>query len=76
MEIEIGQETKNLTDCRKGFSCLSEKTRKLCKINYCVEDTFYFIENNETNCNYKFNYGYATMCRCPIRKELYTKYGI
>lgn len=76
MEVEISQETKNLTDCKKGFSCLNQETRDICKIGYCVEEMYYFIEDRDIDCNFRFNYGYATMCRCPTRKELYSKYGI
>lgn len=77
MEIEITQGLRQNTQCLRNFACLSEKTRNVCKIKYCVDNKNFFIENEENNgCNYKFPYGYTFMCRCPVRKDIYLRYKI
>ena len=77
VRVDITDKIKKITDCKKNFSCLSDQTRQVCKISYCIEDMYYFIEQSTHNdCGYKMNYGYANMCRCPVRKELYKKYSI
>jgi hypothetical protein len=78
MDIEIDKDIKkSTTKCEKGLKCLVDNTYELCKVTESVRDKVLFVECLEENiCSYKMGYGYANICNCPVRKEIYKKYKI
>lgn len=64
--------------CRTSLACLNDKGYKVCKVDRAVNGGgIIFVECQETrNCDYKNSYGYSLyFCNCPVRKEIYKKYG-
>ncbi len=65
------------TGCKKGFSCLEDKKKDICKIGICFDGKLHFIACiDEINCFYQRSYGENFICDCPIRKEIWNKYKI
>ncbi len=65
------------TDCKKGFSCLEDKRKDLCKVGVSIGDEVHFIVcADDTNCSYQRSSVEGFICDCPIRKEIYNKYKI
>ncbi len=63
--------------CTKTFECLHGEKSNICEVERCVGDEVHFIKCKGTNsCNYVFSFGLSHICRCPIRKELFQKYGV
>ncbi len=55
------------TGCKKGFSCLGDKRKDLCKIGTSIDGELHFIVClDEINCSYQRSYGEAFICDCPI----------
>ncbi len=78
MGFEIGDDIKKATKyCGKGFSCLDGGRNDLCRIRKCIGGKVHFIEClNGSSCAYKKDFGGSKYCDCPVRKELYRKYGV
>ncbi len=77
-KIIIDQKIIDITKCDKDFSCLKEETRhEMCKVDRCLDSKICFLKDakNKT-CINKLNYGDAHICDCPVRVELYEKYGL
>jgi hypothetical protein len=72
---------KKTTQCKKGFSCLSSKTRTICDVRSKLEsyegEMILFCEpRNGEPCDYKRPFGDFCVCECPTRKEIYTRYQV
>ncbi len=76
MDIQINNEILKKTTCKKGFSCLSGNKNEICKVELNVEDKIHFVKciNNDP-CNHRRSFGYSFVCLCPVRKEIFNKYG-
>ena len=67
---------KKTTECKKDFSCLSEKRKELCKVTHNVGKEVHFIECLDTeSCSYRLSFGDLSTCTCPVRKVIYNKYN-
>lgn len=75
MEIEISEDIILKTKCRRECSCFNSELH-CCKIVNCVDSTVHFVEPVERSCNYLHSFGYSYFCCCPVRKEIYRKYGL
>lgn len=63
--------------CKKNHSCLSGDKDNVCKVEMSIGEKIHFIKcKNEDICNYRIPFGYSFVCTCPVRKELYNRYGI
>ena len=78
MKFIISEETKKATTkCKTGYSCLNRGKANICKVEDCLDGKFHFIKRPwENDCTYQISFGFSTCCDCPIRKEIYKKYGI
>ncbi|RLD47679.1 MAG: hypothetical protein DRI94_13655 [Bacteroidetes bacterium] len=78
MNFEIDSDIINKTHCDKDFICLKEEAEdNICKINKCFDDKFCSISKAKfENCINCFSFGYSRMCKCPVRIEIFKKYGI
>ena len=79
MNIVISKEIfKATTKCSSGFSCLSRVDKKdLCQVESVFAGKIHFVKClHKKYCAYQRPFGYGIFCTCPIRKEIYNKYGI
>ena len=63
-------------ECDRNFECLAEKNQPSCKISYCVSESVHFLKKLNRNCPYHVDFGCCPVCTCPVRKEIYNKYGV
>jgi hypothetical protein len=78
MDTCISEEVMQATtECRKKFLCLDGGHGKLCKVEATLIGRIHFVKClSQNDCPYKEEYGNASACACPVRKELYNKYEI
>jgi hypothetical protein len=68
---------KATTKCKKGFSCLSEKTGCMCKaISSSPDHTVVIKPSSSDPCTYHRTLGNAHYCLCPVRNDIYNRYKI
>jgi|COG998Drversion2_1049125.scaffolds.fasta_scaffold470610_1 hypothetical protein len=68
---------KATTKCKKGFSCLSDKTDCMCKaISSSPDHTVVIKPSSSDPCNYHRTLGNAHYCLCPVRNDIYNRYKI
>ncbi len=77
MKIDMDESSLATTSCQKGFTCASGRMDKICKVRELMLGEALLIECTEKLlCHYKESFGSWAICTCPIRKEIYSKYGI
>ncbi len=78
MKFSISKNLRDDTKCKKDFSCLKGKERSFCDIYDSSAGRVHFIRplNSDTLCSYKMTFGYSFTCNCPVRKDLYNRYGV
>ncbi len=78
MNFIVSDETKQATTkCTSGFSCLCRVDKKdLCQVESVFVGKIHFVNClHKKHCAYQRPFGYGLFCTCPIRKEIYNKYG-
>ena len=77
MKIELDANIlSQTTECTRDFACLTDPGQ-LCRVENCVNNKVHFIQcRNDVKCNYQISFGYSFICSCPIRKEIYNRYGL
>jgi hypothetical protein len=78
MQFEIAQDIlDSAKHCQKEFACLTNGTGSICAINIPVGSEVCFVERSKGKaCRYADDYGYhRTICTCPVRKEIWKRYG-
>ena len=76
MKID-GEIIKETTECEKNFVCLSGKNNIYCGVEACISNDIHFVNcKSKDYCSYKMFIGKSIICKCPIRKEIYNKFGI
>ena len=78
MKFVIASEIIHNTNCDKNFMCLKEGAENnLCKIKKCFDNEFCLLKEAKIpGCINRFSFGYSDICKCPVRTEIYNKYGI
>ena len=78
MDIQISDTViEQATKCERVFSCLSGNLEGVCKVRKYVADEVLFVEDGKgEDCVYLRSVGYSHMCLCPVRKEIYRRYGV
>jgi hypothetical protein len=80
MKLEISEDILRKTRCKKDFSCLSGERSDLCKVELRADGQVrkvIFLKNlKDKSCTYAKSFGYAYICNCPVRKEIYDTYWI
>lgn len=68
---------KRATKCGKDNACLKDVKYPLCSVKQRIEySDIIFICSDELNlCNFKFPFGSGYICSCPVRIEIYKRYG-
>lgn len=69
---------KETTECKRNFICLNSlDTVKTCKVISCINNKVHFVEcANYYICPYLMPFGNSFICNCPVRKEIFNKYGV
>ena len=64
--------------CKQQLVCLSGDLEGLCKVKDIAVDVLYLVEGMEKQgCGYQVPFGQDTIvCLCPVRREIYKRYGI
>ncbi len=66
---------KTATECKNNLVCL-EGTIPLCSVEHCLMHRIHYVKClYEEPCPYKETLDHATICTCPIRKEIFNRYG-
>lgn len=78
MDIEIDESTmRAATGCTKEISCLDPSRTTLCQVKHCVQNKVHFVECLDVDyCCYKMSFGSGFVCNCPVRKEIFNRYGL
>jgi hypothetical protein len=78
MKIEIDDKiVGKVKRCKKEFGCLKNEKHACCAVVGCIKKNVHFIKNSDDqNCSFNVAFGHLFMCTCPIRKEIFNKYGI
>ncbi len=77
-KLEISEDTlKNASECQKKSSCLFGEQKDLCKIEKHITNNLIYVKClNKEYCNFQISFGSFYVCSCPVRKEIYNRYGI
>ncbi|MET0101549.1 MAG: hypothetical protein ABW078_07465 [Sedimenticola sp.] len=66
--------------CIKDHACLTDPDFELCGIGFCKTDKRYCIllceKGDGHECPYKTDLGNQMVCTCPVRQEIFKKYGV
>ncbi len=81
IRFEIEKSLVDLADkCPGGHPCLDGKESLHCRVSFSVEkgeDEYIFIKCPEGGgCSYRLSFGQTHVCTCPVRMQIYRKYGI
>jgi hypothetical protein len=78
MDIRISDDViEQATKCGRVFSCLSGSLEGSCKVRKYVADEVLLVDNGRGEaCAYLRVLGRSQMCLCPVRKEIYRRYGV
>ncbi len=76
--LEVDKATiEKTTRCVSDFECLSNSGRNLCPAEINVDNVGIFVNlNAASDCAYKVPFGSSHICKCPVRREIYQRYGI
>ena len=74
--LEISETARNkTTNCKYNFECLVDGKCQDCKVDGTVGDRQIFVKRKQyKDCAYCFQFGYAHICFCPVRNEIYREY--
>lgn len=74
-KIAIAPEIIARTECDKGFACLSESPI-YCAVLDTLGHAMVKLEcRQQLDCRHNRAYGALQACNCPVRHEIFTKYG-
>lgn len=78
MKIEISENIILKTKCRRNSNqCLSEHSDNCCKVIDCVNGEIHFIQTlDNCFCHNMRMFGGSSYCICPVRKEIFNKFGL
>ena len=76
MKVEIRKEIIDKANkCPNDFCCLSDDGYA-CKAKYCIDGEALFVDEKSSNsCPYKLGSRSSSICKCPVRKEVFRLYN-
>jgi hypothetical protein len=65
------------THCTKGKRCLQQRVAAVCgQVHHCVMDKLLLVDcPDDKPCPYRHNIDHGHACSCPVRKEIFLRYG-
>jgi hypothetical protein len=77
MAMKVSEEARQRTDkCPREFACLSSGKNPRCAVRSSVRGVLFVEKTAPYHCPYAMSFGYSYICSCPIRWEIYDRYGI
>jgi hypothetical protein len=78
MKFEVLAEiVAQAAECPRSFACLKGNGHTCCPVTEVIGREVHFIEpNTRVHCPYRLEFGGGSICQCPIRKDLYRRYGV
>jgi len=78
MCYELNEDTlHHTTKCPREKRCLKRGGGPECEVDRIVEDGGVFLHSVKPEpCVYKMSFGYEYICHCPIRYELFDRFGV
>ena len=68
---------KKAEQCPWEHACLSDSYHNRCKVIEHLHDSVIFVEcDDEKECPYMKKHLSLCICICPVREEIYRKYGV
>lgn len=69
---------KEATSCVYNSRCVSGELHKLCPVDgfQGSGEVLFVLSENGDSCPYHIQLSESVVCACPVRKELYKRYGI
>jgi hypothetical protein len=77
MKYEVDEAIiKSATRCKRDHACLKDTDAVLCEVDPCLMHRVYFINSEyEESCPYMRLLNDAPVCICPVRMEIFDRYG-
>ena len=77
MRVEIDDLiVKTATQCEKNFACLECEEQVYCAVEQCLMHRILFVKCvQDLSCPYKGMMDRVPVCNCPVRKEIFRRYG-
>jgi len=78
MDLMIGEDMlKRAPKCRRDISCVHHgKGGPLCLVKQSINGVLFVDYGHSIVCHSMLLFGVDYICTCPVRKELYARYGI
>jgi hypothetical protein len=69
---------KETTSCVYNFRCMSGELHRLCPGDRFQGsgEVLFVLSGNGDSCPYHIELSESVVCACPVRKELYKRYGV
>lgn len=70
--------TTNAKECQHPMVCLSKGPSVCCPVVSRISDDFVFVKAESTLvCPYRTRFGFSShVCGCPVRNELFHRFGL
>lgn len=77
MRFEIDEAViKAATKCEKGIACLQREDHAYCPVEQCLMHKVHFVKClHDDPCAYRSALENVPVCTCPVRKEIFSRYG-
>jgi len=76
MEKEFRKGIEKLLKCPKGFKCLDDNSKNLCKTrNLGLAEYLECLEKEPLPCPFALSFGGRYFCQCPLRMAFAKKQG-
>jgi hypothetical protein len=63
--------------CQRDLCCIQrDKRGPLCSVKQSVNGVLFVDYGHSIVCHYMLLFGVDDICTCPVRKEIYARYGI
>jgi hypothetical protein len=62
--------------CSKHHACLTDEAYQLCGIKLSSEHHARLVCGRGADCPYSSSLGNKVVCTCPVRHEIFRKYGV
>ena len=79
MKFEIPEDiVQKAAKCEKNLRCLSGKNGNICKVLCHMEFDICFVKcsKEDEGCSYFEPHERTSLCKCPVRNEIYMRYEV
>jgi hypothetical protein len=62
--------------CDKALECMYGNSKCLHNVEHSIGEAVCYVKCDEKTCPYRVSHGFmGTVCSCPVRVEMYKRYG-